>query len=329
MPNIVKIAIIDNLDNLKLSIQDNNEVVKVTIVDGTDGKNGTNGNNGVNGIDWSNVRVNSVSQIAGVITLTTDNIPDYTDKRYQTDVQQSRNDATSSIQTQLNGKQASGSYASGTGSANGTNTGDETAATIGTIVNGATNYVTPLDADKIGIFDVVNSLFKYVNWINIKATLKTYFDGIYKATFSENTAFNKDFGTAAGTVMAGDDSRFNYIYTIGIDIAGQGNILVAGELEGISIVPFTGTIIGWYLYETSTTPIATTTELDVWKDSYTNFPPLVADTIWGTKPKLTAATKNTETGLAIAVTQYDTLKYKLVSNDLGKNIKLGLIIQKS
>lgn len=139
----------------------------------------------------------------------------------------------------------------------------------------------------------------------------------------------KVIGTTSGTVATGNDSRFNYIYTIGIDIAGQGNVLVAEELEGVSIVPFTGTIIGWYLYETSTTPIATTTEIDVWKDSYANFPPTIADTIWGTKPKLTAQTKNTASGLSIAVTQYDTLKYKLVSNDLGKNIKLGLIIQKS
>lgn len=119
------------------------------------------------------------------------------------------------------------------------------------------------------------------------------------------------------------------ILTIGIDITGQGNILVAGELEGVSIVPFTGTIIGWYMYETSTTPIATTTEIDVWKDNYGAYPPLVAGSIWGTKPKLTTASKNTATGLSIAVTQYDVLKYKLVSNDLAKNIKLGLIIQKA
>lgn len=61
----------------------------------------------------------------------------------------------------------------------GTNTGDETAARIGTIVNGATNYATPLDADKIGIWDVANSLFKALTWANLKATLKTYFDTLY------------------------------------------------------------------------------------------------------------------------------------------------------
>jgi len=120
----------------------------------------------------------------------------------------------------------------------------------------------------------------------------------------------------------------NQIETIGVNISGQGNVLVAGELETVTIIPFTGTIIGWYLYETSATPIATTTEIDVWKSTYGAYPPVVAGTIWGTKPKLTTAIKNTATGLSIAVTQYDVLKYNLVSNDLAKNIRLGLILQK-
>lgn len=40
------------------------------------------------------------------------------------------NDATSSIQTQLNGKQAAGTYATGTGTASGTNTGDNAVNTL-------------------------------------------------------------------------------------------------------------------------------------------------------------------------------------------------------
>lgn len=65
------------------------------------------------------------------------------------------------------------------GNTSNTNSGNETAATIGAIVNGATNYATPLDADKIGIWDVANSLFKSLTWANLKATLKTYFDTLY------------------------------------------------------------------------------------------------------------------------------------------------------
>ena len=48
--------------------------------------------------------------------------------------------------------------------------------------NTATNYTTPLDADKMSIWDVANSVLKSVTWLNIKATLKTYFDTIYTTT---------------------------------------------------------------------------------------------------------------------------------------------------
>lgn len=61
------------------------------------------------------------------------------------------------------------------GNTSGTNTGNETAATIGAIVNGATNYTPPLDADKIGIWDVANSLFKALTWANLKAALSSIF----------------------------------------------------------------------------------------------------------------------------------------------------------
>lgn len=57
----------------------------------------------------------------------------------------------------------------------GTNTGNETAATIGAIVNGATNYTPPLDSDKIGIWDVANSLFKSLTWANLKVALSSIF----------------------------------------------------------------------------------------------------------------------------------------------------------
>jgi hypothetical protein len=64
-----------------------------------------------NGTEWGKVdnnnAVTSVNAKVGAVTLTTADISDVIDKRYQTDLQQSSNDATSSIQTQLNGKEAS------------------------------------------------------------------------------------------------------------------------------------------------------------------------------------------------------------------------------
>jgi hypothetical protein len=64
----------------------------------------------------------------------------------------------------------------------GTNSGDETVTTIGALINGATSKTTPVDADQIGLMDsAASNVLKKVSWLNIKATLKTYFDTLYNA----------------------------------------------------------------------------------------------------------------------------------------------------
>ncbi|MFH6966488.1 pyocin knob domain-containing S74 family peptidase [Flavobacterium sp. FlaQc-28] len=97
-----------------------------------------------NGTKWERSagtdNVVSVNGQQGIVVLNTSHIAETTNKNYQTDAQKLYNDATSSIQTQLNGKQVAGSY---------------------------------------------------------------------EPAFSKNTAFNKNFGTTAGTVAEGNDSRIN------------------------------------------------------------------------------------------------------------------------
>lgn len=88
-----------------------------------------------------------------------------------------------------------------TGTNSGTNTGDETAARIGAIVNGATSYTTPLDADKIGIWDTANSLFKAVTWANIKATLAGYFSSYQNIQFTTNATPTIAIGTFRETFV--------------------------------------------------------------------------------------------------------------------------------
>lgn len=62
----------------------------------------------------------------------------------------------------------------------GTNTGDETAARIGTLIAGATAKSTPVDADMIGLADsAASNVLKKFSWSALKAALKTYFDTVY------------------------------------------------------------------------------------------------------------------------------------------------------
>jgi hypothetical protein len=59
-------------------------------------------------------------------------------------------------------------------------------------------------------------------------------------------------------------------------------------------VPFACNVVGWEIFGDAVGSIV----LDVWRDSYANFPPTVADTIAGTeKPTLTAARKNQDLAL--------------------------------
>lgn len=71
---------------------------------------------------------------------------------------------------------------SGSGVSTGTNTGDETTATIGALINAAVSKNPPVDADQIGLMDsAASNILKKLSWANVKATLKTYFDTLYAA----------------------------------------------------------------------------------------------------------------------------------------------------
>ncbi len=59
-------------------------------------------------------------------------------------------------------------------------TSEATAASIGTLINSATAKTTPVDADVLALSDsAASNVLKKLSWANVKATLKTYFDGLY------------------------------------------------------------------------------------------------------------------------------------------------------
>lgn len=82
--------------------------------------------------------------------------------------------------------------------------------------------------------------------------------------------------------------------SVGITIDGAGSAITTG-VKGYVEVPYTGTITGWTILGDQSGSIV----VDVWKDTYANYPPTVADTIAGSeKPTISSATKGQDLALS-------------------------------
>jgi hypothetical protein len=122
---------------------------------------------------------------------TADQITETANRKFQTANQNTFNDATSSIQTQLNAKQAT-----------------ITAGTTAQYRRGDNTWQT-LDKTAVGLGNVDNTtdLNKPISTATQTALNGKQAAGSYEPAFAKNTAFNKNFGTTAGTVAEGNDSR--------------------------------------------------------------------------------------------------------------------------
>ena len=137
------------------------------------------------------------------------------------------------------------------GNTSNTNSGDETATSIGTLINGAYGKTTPVDADYVGLMDSNDlNILKKLSWANIKATLKTYFDALY-TPFGKVVGINDQTGTTytlvladagkyvrctnenaiAVTVPTNSAVAYNIGTVITIEQGGAGVITVAGDTD--------------------------------------------------------------------------------------------------
>lgn len=99
---------------------------------------------------------------------------------------------------------------------------------------------------------------------------------------------------------------------ISFTIDGGGAAIATGQ-KGHIEVPFDMTVTGWTIVADQSGSIV----VDVWKDTYANFPPTVADTIAGSeKPTLSSAQKNQDLSLsswATTLTKGDILAFNVDS----------------
>lgn len=121
------------------------------------------------------------------------------------------------------------------------------------------------------------------------------------------------FSKAGGGGGGGSSASANsLVRSFGFTVDGGGAAITTG-VKGYIEIPYACTITGWTLLADQVGSIV----IDVWKDTYANYPPTVADTIAGTeKPTLASVIKNqdlTLTTWTTAVTAGDILGFNVDS----------------
>lgn len=114
--------------------------------------------------------------------------------------------------------------------------------------------------------------------------------------------------------------------SLGIIIDGAGAVITTG-VKGYIEVPFNCTI----LRSTLLADVSGSIVVDIWKDTYANYPPVVGDTITAAaKPTISAATKGqdtTLTGWTTSVTAGDVLGFNVDSVSTVTKVTLSLRVQ--
>lgn len=139
----------------------------------------------------------------------------------------------------------------------------------------------------------------------------------------------KDGGIPEGAVTAHEaaidhDALTNYVAAehnteeaIEIIIDGGGAVITTG-IVGDIVAKTDMTITGWTLLADQSGSVA----VDVWKDTYANYPPLVGDSI--VTPSITTAVKNQTTGLSLTVTKGDIIRFNVNSATSVERVTLAL-----
>lgn len=123
---------------------------------------------------------------------------------------------------------------------------------------------------------------------------------------------------------ASPDGKYRVISLI---ILGRGSVVTTG-LKGYSTpVPYDGMIVGWDIHA----PQVGSCVVDVWKDTWANFPPTVADTITGSeKPTLVLQQKNQNLALtdwSREVRKGDVIAFSVDSSYSITGLTLGIRVR--
>jgi hypothetical protein len=114
---------------------------------------------------------------------------------------------TADINDSLNRRYVTDAQLTVIGNTSGTNSGNETTSTIGSLINGSTD-ATPNDTDLVATSDA--SVLKKIKWLDVKVFLKTYFDTLYFNKTSDDTD-DITVGTTNKFATAAEKTKLGFI----------------------------------------------------------------------------------------------------------------------
>jgi hypothetical protein len=175
------------------------------------------------------------------------------------------------------------------------------------------------------VWTIDNGAVTYAKVQNISATDKLLGRSTAGAGVVEEIAC-----TAAGRALIDDADAAAQRATLGLStvaiafVIGGGVSTITTGVKGDITIPFACTITEWTILADQSGSI----QIDIWKDSYANYPPTVADTITASaKPLISAATKgqsSTLTGWTTSIDAGDTLRFNVDSVSTCTRVTLSL-----
>ena len=141
------------------------------------------------------------------------------------------------------------------------------------------------------------------------------------------TASRRTLGTGATQAAAGNHTHADTA-AINFVIDGSGSTITTG-IKGDIVIPFACTILSYDLLGDQSGSIV----IDVWKQSYANFPATVTDTIVASaKPTLTSQIKiqdSTLSGWTKSIAANDILRFRVDSATTVTRVNLTLILSRT
>ena len=184
-----------------------------------------------------------------------------------------------------------------------------------------------------GSSDIDNAAITYAKIQNISATDKI----LGRATSGAGTV-EEIACTPAARALLDDASAAAMVTTLGLDntriaaiafVMDGGGSAIATGIKGDLMIPFDCTIASATLLADQAGSIV----IDIWKDSYANYPPTIADTITASaKPTLSSAAKSqdaTLTGWTTSISAGQTLRFNVDSASTVTRVTCVLEVVKS